>query len=197
VELDILLSAKVNKEVDKMKKSIKFFSRPSTPVNTKSHSAVQTTSEYTEDATSVAEPSVSQNSTDMAGIAELAAKVDALTAIVEKMVVNRGSDATLPNTDAELAAVAQNSEGGEPKDEPEAAPDASAADDGTADTGADVKPEGIPEEDLGTEVPANDGTYTEVPEDDIIKQFSKSCKSEPAELSNLGLMGKETFGCLF
>lgn len=207
-----------------MKKTIKFFSRTPTAINSKSHSAVQTTNEYTEGA-GVSTPAVAQQSENVDGLKALEAKVDALTAIVEK-VVNQGVAAKVPDSKAEEAAVAQNSVTVEGAAEaaktvnalaPEAdkavnqpldaeKPDAKSAGTAvaqaseggeTADNG-DEKPEGIPEENLGAQVPANEGEpYTEVPEDDIVKQFSKSTGMTTEEASGLPLAGKESFSCLF
>jgi len=208
-----------------MKKTIKFFSRTPTAINSKSHSAVQTTNEYTEGAGESA-PAVAQQSENVDGLKALEAKVDALTAIVEK-VVNQGVAAKVPDAKAEEAAVAQNSvtvEGAaeaakavdalapeadkavnqpldaeKPNAEAETAAVAQASTEGSdaADTG-DEKPEGIPEENLGAQVPANQGEpYTEVPEDDIVKQFSKSANMTAEEAQSLPLAGKESFSCLF
>lgn len=203
-----------------MKKTIKFFSRTPTAINSKSHSAVKTTNEYTEGAGNPT-PAVAQQSENLDGLKALEAKVDALTAIVEK-VVNQGVAAKVPDIKSEEAAVAQNSvtvEGAaeavdalapeadkavnqpleaEKPDakEAEAAVAQSSTEGDSADKGDD-KPEGIPEENLGAQVPANEGTYTEVPEDDIVKQFSKSAGMTAEEASSIHLAGQESFSCLF
>lgn len=210
-----------------MKKTIKFFSRTPTAINSKSHSAVQTTNEYTKDAGDVTTPAVAQQSENVNGLRALEAKVDALTAIVEK-VVNQGVAAKVPDAPAEhpQAAVAQNSATVEGVAEaakavdalaPEAdkavnqsldaeKPDAKTAEasvaqasNESADAGdPDAKPEGIPEDNLGAQVPANAGEpYTEVPEDDIVKQFSKAANMTKEEAASIQLAGNESFSCLF
>jgi len=205
-----------------MKKVVKFFSKAPTAVNSKSHSAVQTTSEYTESAEDKT-PAVAQQSETVPGIAELAAKVDALTAVVEKIVVNQGAAATMPDTVSETAAVAQNSttvEGakeateavnnlspeadkvvaqpmGAVKEDEKVATDAVAQSSEGPKESSDDKPEDIPESNLGAEVPSNNGLYTDVPEEDIVKQFSKSANMTVEEASILPLTGQESFGCLF
>lgn len=171
-----------------MKKTIKFFSRTPTAINSKSHSAVQTTNEYTKDAGDK-NPAVAQQSESIEGLRALEAKVDALTSIVEK-VVNQGVAAKVPDAKAIESAVAQNSVEAEGDDEA-----VSQLSEG-ADNG-DEEPEGIPEENLGAQVPANEGTYTEVPEDDIVKQFSKAAGMTTEEANSIPLAGKESFSCLF
>ena len=183
------------------KKTIKFFSRTPTAINSKSHSAVQTTNEYTKDA-GESTPAVAQQSENVEGLKALEAKVDALTAIVEK-VVNQGVAAKVPEAKSEEAAVAQNSatvegdaEATDTVNKPVPEADVTQESNDTADTG-DAEPEGIPEENIGANVPANEGTYTEVPEDDIVKQFSKSANMSHEEAASIPLAGSESFSCLF
>lgn len=188
-----------------MKRTIKFFSRRPSAMKVRTFSTVPTADEYTKSNCGTGTAPVAQQSEDTSGIAELAAKVDALTDIVNKLTIGK-----IDSVGGVPAVVQNSSEGDEPTEGADTQADANVEDTATEPTvtetvtttvdDQDVQPEGIPEANLGAEVPANNGEpYTAVPEDDIVAQFSRGAGTFNIKEASNGadLMGKESFSCLF
>lgn len=95
--------------------------------------------------------------TDLASkVAELSSKVDQLTEIVAKLANTKSTSPTTGEVKTGSAEESSKTENSQPDNEDSAA------------TGN----EATNEEAIGAEVPANTGTYTKVPEDEIVAQFS-------------------------
>lgn len=177
-----------------MKRTIKFFSRKPSAMKVRTFSTVPTADEYTKSNCGSMEKTVAQQSEDTQGIAELTAKVDALTDIVNKLTIGK-----IQSVDGVPAVVQNSAEEDEGADSQADAKVEDVVIDTTTTTTTE-EPDGIPEENLGAEVPANNGEpYTTVPEDDIVSQFSTGAGSfNIKEAANgVELHGKESFSCLF
>lgn len=116
-------------------------------------------------------------------VTELTSKVDQLTELVNKILNQRSdvkSDPEVKTGSAEESTKTEDSKSNQPNDGDSAAT-------GNEETNEEAK---------GAEVPGNTGTYTQVPEDEIVAQFSQKVTGKSSiVIPSLG--NKDQFNVLY